>query len=282
MIYLLRSFGRDNRTDLKIGYTKDENLKKRQCTYYYHNPHHELLITIKGGTEEDEKKLHYKFRDLRSRDIHLLEWFVDCEEILEFFETCTLEDIQSLPNPPEKTRKTPPEERNQLWRDVKIEYWDDMSVEELEFADKFNSLSKFPRRILLICDVLMDNYDQIDDLLSHIPDPFKTYYKFLGDSVIRSVSGRRGELDKLLEQRGFGKEYCEDDLEDVIYAQFNIGDKKSRVEWKQLIGEIYTSLGIVRKPKANDLEEWFEIRECKITNSETGKRDKAFEIIKRK
>ena len=43
---------------------------------------------------------------------------------------------------------------------------------------------------------------------------------------------------------------------------------------------IYSSLGYNKTPKANDLEEYFEIKECKVLNSETNKREHGFEIIK--
>lgn len=50
MIYLLRTFGRDNKTALKIGYTDDKNSKTRLSTYRNHNLFYELITTIKGAT----------------------------------------------------------------------------------------------------------------------------------------------------------------------------------------------------------------------------------------
>ena len=34
--------------------------------------------------------------------------------------------------------------------------------------------------------------------------------------------------------------------------------------------------------KANDIEEYFEVKECKVLNPETGKYDRGYELIKRK
>ena len=71
-------------TVLKIGYTADKNSKKRFESYKNHNPFFEILFTIPGGTEEDEKNLHYKFKSyLRSGR----EWFSCEQEILDFFTT---------------------------------------------------------------------------------------------------------------------------------------------------------------------------------------------------
>ena len=71
-------------TVLKIGYTADKNSKKRFESYKNHNPFFEILFKIPGGTEEDEKNLHYKFKSyLRSGR----EWFSCEQEILDFFST---------------------------------------------------------------------------------------------------------------------------------------------------------------------------------------------------
>ena len=76
-------------TILKIGYTSDKNSKKRFESYKNHNPFFEILFTIPGGTEEDEKNLHYKFKSyLRSGR----EWFSCEQEILDFFTTHTTKE----------------------------------------------------------------------------------------------------------------------------------------------------------------------------------------------
>ena len=74
---------------LKIGYTADKNSKKRFESYKNHNPFFEILFTIPGGTEEDERNLHYKFKSyLRSGR----EWFSCEQEILDFFTTHTTKE----------------------------------------------------------------------------------------------------------------------------------------------------------------------------------------------
>ena len=74
---------------LKIGYTADKNSKKRFESYKNHNPFFEILFTIPGGTEEDEKNLHYKFK---SYLISGREWFSCEQEILDFFTTHTTKE----------------------------------------------------------------------------------------------------------------------------------------------------------------------------------------------
>lgn len=90
MIYLIESIGRDNNDDevktfLKIGYSEDKVFKNRLNTYYLHNPHCRLLCTILGGTQEQEKLLHYKFKNYLA---YRREWYIDnIGEIIDFFKT---------------------------------------------------------------------------------------------------------------------------------------------------------------------------------------------------
>lgn len=86
---------------LKIGYTDDENTdlmkNKRLSTYFTHHRTIELLAIIPKGTELQEKKLHYKFRDFRWDDSN--EWYVYDQSIINYFKTVTLNDLNKLPNP---------------------------------------------------------------------------------------------------------------------------------------------------------------------------------------
>lgn len=89
MIYLIETtyYNKDNSKIvdlLKIGYTSDDSLSKRLSLYKLHNPLCKLLFTIPNGTEEDEKKLHIKFKKFLYPD-YGREWFVYDEEIINFF-----------------------------------------------------------------------------------------------------------------------------------------------------------------------------------------------------
>jgi len=70
-------------------------------------------------------------------------------------------------------------------------------------------------------------------------------------------------------------------LED-IKSKFQVGNKYSKSEIKEILRTIYESNGYNKTPKANDLEEYFELKECKVLNESTSKRDAGFEIIKEK
>ena len=74
---------------IKIGYCKDDNKKHRLGAYITENPSIILLYTIPGGTEQDEKNLHHRFRKYLK---YGNEWFSYEQEILDFFTTHTTKE----------------------------------------------------------------------------------------------------------------------------------------------------------------------------------------------
>ena len=91
MIYLIESSGYNRVGDtisyfqlLKIGYTEDSRKDKRFDPYKLHNPTCKVLYEISNGTEDQEKRIQYKFKDLLYPD-YGREWFYYSEEIIDFF-----------------------------------------------------------------------------------------------------------------------------------------------------------------------------------------------------
>ena len=91
MIYLIESSGYNRVGDtisyfqlLKIGYTEDNIKDRRFATYKLHNPTCKVLYEILEGTEDHEKRIQYKFRDLKYSE-YGNEWFYYSEEIIDFF-----------------------------------------------------------------------------------------------------------------------------------------------------------------------------------------------------
>ena len=100
MIYVILSsaFKNGSNTEyeslLKIGYCKDDRAKVRTATYLTENPTIKILFTIPGGTEQDEKNLHHRFRKYLK---YGNEWFSYEQEILDFFtKHTTKESLEEL------------------------------------------------------------------------------------------------------------------------------------------------------------------------------------------
>lgn len=84
---------------LKIGYTEDNIKNKRFLQYKLHNPTCQVLFEIPGGTEDHERKVQYKFKNLLYEN-YGKEWFKYSEEIIDFFRSIkSLKDIDILPYP---------------------------------------------------------------------------------------------------------------------------------------------------------------------------------------
>ena len=145
------------------------------------------------------------------------------------------------------------------------------------FLFKFHSLNNFPAKMKLLCTTDLTD-DCIKSVLNYLPLTYKLYYEILGPDRCRACGYIKTDVEKEFRDLKFNKQY----LADRIYDIFKINKKYTKYEIKDTLKNLYTSLVYNKIPKANDLEKYFEIRSCQITNKETGKKDHSFEIIKRK
>ena len=140
---------------------------------------------------------------------------------------------------------------------------------------KFKGLPTFRDRMKFLCK---EDIDNISDILNQIPLVYKVYYIVLGPERCKALNYEVTKISKEFSDMQFDKSQ----LRDEIYKTFTIGERYTKSRIKETLKNLYKFLGYNKTPKANDLEKYFEIRPCKITNKETGKRDHGFEIIKRK
>lgn len=82
MLYLIRSFGRNNKSALKVGFT--DEIKNRVSTYKYHNPFSEL-ISAREGSLLDETRVHTYLKSLGYKLDLLDEWFINCNNVNQLF-----------------------------------------------------------------------------------------------------------------------------------------------------------------------------------------------------
>ncbi len=104
MIYLIETTYYDKETKevldlLKIGYTEDSKKDKRFMAYRMHNPGYKLLYEVLGYSEDIEKRIQYKFKDLLYSE-YGREWFYYSDDIINFFKDIDSIDLESLPKNP--------------------------------------------------------------------------------------------------------------------------------------------------------------------------------------
>ena len=145
------------------------------------------------------------------------------------------------------------------------------------FLVDFIDRKLFTEKMGLLCTAKLTE-SELGVVLDQIPLTYKNYYTTLGPIRLRALGYHITKVEREYQATLFNKE----DLKDKIYSNYNEGDKYSKSLLKENLQKLYDSLNYTKKAKANDIEEYFEIKECKVLNSETGKYDHGFELIKRK
>lgn len=146
---------------------------------------------------------------------------------------------------------------------------------------QFEALPTFVDKLRYLCELpettLIDSASY-ESLLVQVPLEYRNYIQVLGPSRSAAFSYRRVRVKEEYE-RLFKNQISEDRLSNIIYNTFEVGNKYKKSDIKNILADIYNSLGIKDTPKANVLDRFFDIKEVKLNNKETKKRDKAFEIL---
>lgn len=345
MIYLIRSAALKDKDDLectdfeiilKIGYTKDDSKKSRFNCYITENPTCQVLYLIQGGTEQDERNLHYHFRKYKKN--YSNEWFSYEQEILNFFKThTTKESLEKLKpyhgKPGHRTYIEYYKEFNRLLPILSKKYVSKV-LSSLEVSEEYlETIVNLPDKLreLLEWDLdldRIDNYfktaypdidfskevslsseiskeiDKIDTDLTIFQDKIKYIYSLNYDkdimklildnisdlsfakyyySIPASRAGTLGYQKGNLEKEYNSIKSCNIDLiVEEIKSKFIVGQKYSKFSIKETLRIVYKISGYSKTPKANDLKQYFEIKECKVLNKATGKHDPGFKILKLK
>ena len=157
---------------------------------------------------------------------------------------------------------------------------DDIVNQEVsEFLRVYTGLTTIYDKLKLLCEYGLSS-DAINIVLGQIADSdeIKSYYTSLGPQRLKSLGYNLTKIKKELGIVTFSQEL----LESSIYSEFKIGDKLKMSEIKNMLGKIYSSINYDATPKATDLENYFEVKRCKVTDKITKLRENYFEIIKKR
>ena len=149
-------------------------------------------------------------------------------------------------------------------------------VEELEkFFKEYKKQGHRQYKLKYLCEYC----EKVGNLsiLQHIEEKrFCEYINLLGLDVCRSLWYKISDLDKKLSILSFDKEKIKEELSKV----FEVGQSYTKVDIKEKLSEIYKKLGYKASPKATDLSEYYEMKECLVNNG--AKRSGGFKILKEK
>ena len=137
--------------------------------------------------------------------------------------------------------------------------------------EKFKMLCEYPVSREVIQIVL----DQIAD-----SDEVKSYYLTLGPDRLKKLHYNITNIRRELGIVTFSPEL----LVNTITLNFNPGEKYSLANLKNKLGELYSSINYTANPKANDILNYFEVKEYMTTETISGikKRVRGYELLKRK
>ena len=146
------------------------------------------------------------------------------------------------------------------------------------FRNEFNSDNNFIRRMKMYYRLVTefpDIYKQnIKIFHTIIPTNYQGYMNLLGPERIKANGYI--EIDILNEMESV---LSVDNIKAEVLMKFHTGQKYSTKFIKSTLIDIYQNLNIKKTAKASDLNDWFDLRSCKVFNPEINKWENGFEII---
>ena len=152
------------------------------------------------------------------------------------------------------------------------EYQSDLEKEVQDFLDnKFYSTGIFKYKMRMYCefmDLHQGNKEVSDIIYYKIKDPkYRKYYNFYGTSGCSSLRYEEKNLEL-----GMIDVSKESELSSVVHKKFQTGERYTLKEIKLVLQNIYRDLGITSKPKATDLDKYFNLTRTKFSDPKTKKR----------
>ena len=153
-----------------------------------------------------------------------------------------------------------------------------------KILQEFEEQQYFTGKMKYLYSINMDE-EIAKQVLDNIYDTrFAKYYWTISASRAGSLNYQSGKLEEEYQAITNPKDtsILDTKLKNKIISTFSLNARYSKADVKEILKKIYSDLKYDKTPKANDLEQYFELKECKVLNSDTGKRDAGFEIIKKK
>ena len=148
------------------------------------------------------------------------------------------------------------------------------------FLENFNTLPTFYDKMRAICESPFNNLER-SIILEQVPITFKNFYNQLGPITLKACGYNITNIRKKIETDLVNGEKS-NDIKELIYNSFLVGEKYLLSYIKAELSKLYQCIGYLSTPKASDLENYFEVKKVLLPNKETGKRDSAYEILKKK
>lgn len=167
-------------------------------------------------------------------------------------------------------------------RETGIYCEDDIVNHEVsEFLKVYIGLKTIYDKLKMLCEYGLSEVE-IDIVLGQLndSDEVKSYYTILKPEKLKNLYYNSTNIKKYLGIVTFSPEL----LVNTIHQNFNPGEKYSLSNLKVKLGDLYSSISYTAVPKANDILNYFEVKEYMTTEVVDGKkkRVRGYELLKRK
>ena len=164
-------------------------------------------------------------------------------------------------------------------KETKVEYDDEVAniIENIDLLSTFWEKMRYIYNLNMSKELAKRLFDTLLDT------NFSKYYYSISKEVASKLGYSKKAMDKEYNRlNSISITINLENLPEKIYNNFTENNRYSKSYVKEKLQEIYDKLGYSKKAKANDLGEYFELKDCKVLNSETGKYDNGFELIKKR
>lgn len=147
------------------------------------------------------------------------------------------------------------------------------------FFSKYDQLTTYVDKIHTIVDFLILYPTLSDPIINNLVDSDKIKQQLitLGPNKIKGLGYNITKINQVMGITVFDKSV----LDNSIISSFKVGDRYTKKKLKDIISNIYKSVGYKGTPKSSIILDYFEVKATKVKESEGVYRD-GYEIIKKK
>lgn len=146
-----------------------------------------------------------------------------------------------------------------------------VSGEVNAFFAEYDELKTVYEKLYFLCEA--DLSEDARRIVENQVDGKIKSYLTIGKDRLKALGYNSTKINKEL-----GNSVANNNIEEVIYSEFKVGERISKADIKDQLSKIYDDLGLIKSAKASDLRDWFELKECKIEID--GNWKNGFELVK--
>ena len=153
-----------------------------------------------------------------------------------------------------------------------------ISPEVQQFLEEYDKINTTYWKLKYLCQEYV-KFNEVDKevIINNIHEKrFREYITILGPEVCKACGYTTNLLNDKLDIISFDSSK----LTEAIYSNFVVNESYSSAHIKSRLGELYKELDYKSTPKAKDLEQYFEMKPCKVTINKT--RVNGFKILSKK